>query len=839
MPVDTEALLEESGWVRALARSLAADRQRAEDLAQDTLLAALQRPRAEGVPLRRWLAAVMRNLWNQERRGELRRGDREVRAARGEVDGAEPTPDLVARLEGHRAIVDAVLALHEPYRSVLVARYFDGLAPRAIAQRTGLPVRTVHTQLARALSLLRARLERSHGDAHGAWLPILGLLMGSERSGSLVGTTLGALAMDVKVKLGLGIAAVAGLAFVARPLWNGARPSEAPRAAVSAAVQPVAAPEQATSESPEVAAESVVEREAVRAVPQPELHSEPAPVVGLRVRVIDTSGVPVAGIALRCSESGEVVRTDDEGVVEAPCEAERATFEVADERWTLAREPFGWNRTPGARNELVVAPRLHLAGRVVDEAGTPLAGAQVRVFLPLFGDSGMAEPLGASRTRTWTTESDAEGAFELDAGVLPGGMLVARHVGHRTDLGPQPTLSESGMEIVLPTLEPGDDLLGGLVVDESGVPVEGARVALGFEHTRSDASGRFLIHLPERDERGVLMALAPGRLPARLERAAPNDRDPGAWPDPLILRLGGPPLAISGRVVDASGEPVAGAEVSVLDPTPFGSVEWEGVEGVTLLGFAESLLAGQPSRTAVETDADGNFVIEGLLPRAYELGANHARSLRSARSGAVEAGVAGLVLRLPDVETRPLVAGRVLGLDGEPIVGANVALRGRSAQLDVADAEAPIYRQPLYGASTRTDEEGGFRFEGVPLAVAELQVDGPGLVFGQTFALSEHGDPEALELRAARNCKLEIDLTDSGVEADRALVLDGEGEALVVAVHLGDALLTSERASLREGKSGTISVSERARTLVLMQGEGEVLRLPLRLDPGRVTPVRP
>src|SRR5262245_13385058 len=105
MAPDLEALLAESGWVRALARNLAADAQHADDLAQDTLVAALQRPRGEGVPLRRWLAAVMRNLWRQERRGDLRRDDRERRAARSEIDAGEPAPDVLARLESHKAVV--------------------------------------------------------------------------------------------------------------------------------------------------------------------------------------------------------------------------------------------------------------------------------------------------------------------------------------------------------------------------------------------------------------------------------------------------------------------------------------------------------------------------------------------------------------------------------------------------------------------------------------------------------------------------------------------------------------------------------------------------------------
>jgi DNA-directed RNA polymerase specialized sigma24 family protein len=43
-PPDTEALLAHAGWVRGLALQLVRDAAEAEDLAQDTLVAALEHP---------------------------------------------------------------------------------------------------------------------------------------------------------------------------------------------------------------------------------------------------------------------------------------------------------------------------------------------------------------------------------------------------------------------------------------------------------------------------------------------------------------------------------------------------------------------------------------------------------------------------------------------------------------------------------------------------------------------------------------------------------------------------------------------------------------------------
>src|SRR5688572_6416632 len=138
-----EELLGRSGWVRRLARELVGE-ERAEDLAQRTLLAGLERERRDSVPLGRWLAAVMRNLARSDWRAGRRREQREAHAARGE---AQAGPDeLLARFEAQGALAEAVRALDEPYRSAILLRYYEDLPPRVIAARLGTSVRTVNTR---------------------------------------------------------------------------------------------------------------------------------------------------------------------------------------------------------------------------------------------------------------------------------------------------------------------------------------------------------------------------------------------------------------------------------------------------------------------------------------------------------------------------------------------------------------------------------------------------------------------------------------------------------------------------------------------------------------------
>ncbi len=155
------ALLDQTGWIHALARRLVADPHLADDLAQDACIEALEQQPDATRPLRGWLATVMRNNLAQVRRGDLHRASREQRASR-----EEPVPstlDVVEKAETHRNIVLAVLALDEPYRSTLLMRFFEQLPYREIARRTGGTRASVNSRITRGLERLRQRLETTYG----------------------------------------------------------------------------------------------------------------------------------------------------------------------------------------------------------------------------------------------------------------------------------------------------------------------------------------------------------------------------------------------------------------------------------------------------------------------------------------------------------------------------------------------------------------------------------------------------------------------------------------------------------------------------------------------------
>jgi RNA polymerase sigma-70 factor (ECF subfamily) len=173
----SQFLAEHHDFVRRLARGLARDEASAEDLAQETWLAlfgsggqALANPRA-------WLATALRRRAANIARAESHRREHEAAAAKRDVhDEAE----LRERVAFQHSVVAAVLELEEPYRSVVMLRYFENLSPAAIARRRKVPAATVRSQISRAHTQLRARLEQREGGREAWCAALVGFLAHSK-----------------------------------------------------------------------------------------------------------------------------------------------------------------------------------------------------------------------------------------------------------------------------------------------------------------------------------------------------------------------------------------------------------------------------------------------------------------------------------------------------------------------------------------------------------------------------------------------------------------------------------------------------------------------------------
>ena len=878
-----DELLEHIGWLRALARGLVGDAHAAEDAVQESLLAALVHPPPADAPLRPWLAAVARNFVRQAHRSRARREVREATAARPEGD---PGPDHACeRIELARVLLGEVEALGEPWRGLLVARYLEGEPPRAIAARTGVPLKTVKNRLAHALGLLRERLDRRHGDDRRAWmLALLPLSRGSIPPGLWIGSTL----VNLQTKTLCAAIAVVCTGLLA---WRIGVASIEPTSDPADPGEPVELAGAEGAQAPEptpAAGERAFAGLAQASRPNAEVAPPNPPLPITRGRVIDVEGRPVAGVSVVPITVWREPLSPIGAPSEAPPPGEPLAVSRADGSFELADPPGcqalgasepGWTtvlaaNVGGRRFDLaglaiVIAPRIAVSGAVVDGEGRAVGGAIVRFVCDptLLGRLGLAPDTVFEVPRA--AAASEIGRFELpELAAVAGCTLAARAPGCIEGRVPAPAVSGDDVRIVLASS--GTTLVRGEVRDARGAPVEGAWVALrqqsaggegasrwsssGNATARTDANGRFAIDVGQGTSKGlavsaavgaetpapagedtqVLLAAVAGSLPARMEQPE------SGWPAFVTLELGGPPLEIHGQVVDASDAPVAGARVWTIDESDFGNV-WDPLFGPRAGGLDHSLETvirgrsrGAGSTGSARSDDRGRFVLTGLLPRRYRLGCIDDASLRTAVSEPVEAGAreARLVLEGRDACTR--VAGRVVSPSGEPIAGIEV-----EAGRPIARWPWIEYPQPLCVASARTDGEGRFAFGAI--ATKDLAL----IVVGETIWTPGFWHPPAgakldeLRIRVRRSCPIEVDLGGRPDLADAFRALAEDGDAIEILWSQGGISYSRPSFPIADGRSEIVFVPEDARTIVLARAGSEVSRAPIAPVPGVLTTVRP
>ncbi|WP_354639253.1 sigma-70 family RNA polymerase sigma factor [Kitasatospora camelliae] len=139
-------------------RLVAGDRQRAEDVVQETLVRAwrnIDRLEGDGSNLRPWLVTVARRIVIDGHRSSLAR-PREVDSGPLELLPAEDELEKALRL---MTISDALDDLTEAHREVIVATYLKGRTVNEAAAELGIPAGTVRSRIFYALRALKIALE--------------------------------------------------------------------------------------------------------------------------------------------------------------------------------------------------------------------------------------------------------------------------------------------------------------------------------------------------------------------------------------------------------------------------------------------------------------------------------------------------------------------------------------------------------------------------------------------------------------------------------------------------------------------------------------------------------
>jgi len=143
-------------------RQVHGDRQAAEDIVQETLLRAWTHPEAldpDRGSVRAWLFAVARNLVIDSARARAAR-PREVGEERLGADWAgsvpDPGDDAYEQTLDALQLAEALGALSEEHRSVLVETYYRGATVAEAAKALGVPPGTVKSRTYYALRALRS-----------------------------------------------------------------------------------------------------------------------------------------------------------------------------------------------------------------------------------------------------------------------------------------------------------------------------------------------------------------------------------------------------------------------------------------------------------------------------------------------------------------------------------------------------------------------------------------------------------------------------------------------------------------------------------------------------------
>ena len=410
-------------------------------------------------------------------------------------------------------------------------------------------------------------------------------------------------------------------------------------------------------------------------------------------------------------------------------------FGPGEIRWARVDSPkYGSQiiRTLGPESTVESVFRLEPAGRVtgrvVAEAGNPVAGLRIRAEgFPDGYDLG-----GTIGSATVTT--DANGRFEIPA-------IAAGRLALILDLRARPDLPYRGLPPANQVVEAGGTTnvevrlkravrLEGVIRERgTGLPIAGVSPEIpdlayrlgGNSKVVTDANGRFEGYIEGQQPYAFLYSTPkPYFIPETRDtlHLLPAGATEFKLPPTELVRG----AALRGSVVDETGQYVPGALVRA---------SWGGQKNVL-------------QSVAVRTDSSGNFLLEGLDP-LEDLRVTAESDGRS--SGAAQTARAGpektAKLTVSPANT-VLLTGRVLDSAGNPVDGAQVRLHSqtRGPQGNVWRADPVVFGDR---SVLRTDKEGRFQTPSkVPSGPEyEATVTARGAPPGRTGWLKTSGGPAA------------------------------------------------------------------------------------------------
>jgi len=720
-PQELELLLRQSHWVRALALEVLGDPQGADDVTQDTLVAAMRHgvARADESRLRAWLRSTARNFALAARRSAGRRRRRETQVARPER--LPSASDALERIELQRRLAEAVRALPSPEREIVALRYFDDCTPREIARQLGLTPNAVSSRLTRARAKLREALDGDAPESRAHWaLVAAGWPRSSAGGAAAITTSLIPAGMLAMKKTSIAVVVAVGAILTGAVLWPDVSLfGGVPEPADSSSVARLADIDERTEavDEPPISNDAAQRAPITSALTETPvvIAEEPASAFGEVVVHVTRAdnGEPAPGIGIMLfvhylENAWDVPSThvtDDRGQVtfeDVP--AGDATIYI---RRLSEEDTFGATGVTVVRGETAevafeVVAGTTIRGHVVDYAGRAIAGAEIWL------GTGSSAPFEGQVV----TRADENGDFEIrHTSSYQGVAARAPGLAPSVALVPLHAAEVNGarvMELVLPSL---GGTIEGRVVDHAGAPVVNALVVIGNAKLgrstqvddgwtydaprlllRSDADGRFRTELMGTGEIKV-RARATNTGIAESTVVVPEG---GIGSLELVLE---PAASIVGRVETESGDAVVGARVQVLT------------------GGLDPLV-----RSSVRSDADGHF----------ELRAGRAGSVRIEVETDARESLTGVVETVAGETTEWIaVMPRVVRMEGRVESEGGTPLRGWFVQRKADDVPHTVSNSQ---GGTWTNAAGEFVMESCLDIPHTVTVRAPGQLFSKPLA---------------------------------------------------------------------------------------------------------
>jgi hypothetical protein len=502
----------------------------------------------------------------------------------------------------------------------------------------------------------------------------------------------------------------------------------------------------------------------------------------------------------------ETDRKDSSGLATL-LSAEAPGYRRLDQEFTLAPQP---HRKPGEPEGTLIYRDLDfwlssaedlvaVRGRILDPSGEPVSGAEVALCGAThpWSEEEVAQALAGLEPPEPDSnhgESDAEGVFLL--GARAGWYnLVITHPQMAPEIVPEISVPAGPGPHELGSFSLGGGFpVAGLVTDVEGVPLGGVAVEVVYPARRggetlyapdrrrapetTDATGDFhFVHLPDVDlalrleKPGFVNVTVPVRLPVERTLRVTLERT----------------AEISGRVLDDSREPIAGASVALVRSESSLRRMREPEPEVQEMGIA---------------DSRGRFQISGVPP-----------------------GVWKLEVRAKDYA--PGSADRVEVAEGESLDDIEIVLR-RGARLTgrvvtVDGSGVPDARVRAAGQNTVTGEDGRFLFsDRISAGPFEIKAEHPDFGLAEELVTLSPGDDAE---------EVELVLEPGWIVAGKVIDSEGRGlPAALVTLRSHDQAPSSFAQTASDGsfhfrnvQPGRYSIVARKFRDTLLEGELEVV----------------